>query len=1244
MFALCCATSSALPLWAADIPDPELKFVTPDLSAIQEGSSEVYYIYHVQSGMFMSAGSTYGTTLIVATEGLPVTLSYGNDYELSRRETTDAAYYAGEGFRMSMMDAPTNGGFHEAFVSTEDVAYVDHNKQGHILFDIVAQETPQVYWIRVTAGDPTYGTGVAEYATTWMGLQQGEDGTWPTDVDPMVVAGADEAVNAYYDWKFVDADFYEVYAAKKNVMKPQLEAADAAGVDYATELALYNSADATAEALEEAAAALEQRIYEHGLAQATPENPYDLTSAFVQNPNFEATDGWETWRANSNNNFGRTDKTAGTVKTTDGFREGENFVFYERWLPTGTATGDYYVQQALTGLPSGKYRLSARVLTTQTQDMGAQTGLYLFASTATGESSDALELDTWTTDAGVIYAFPHSVEFSVLDETGNVTVGMRSTSDPAHWTGVGYFALEYIGPAEASQMRDVLQETITSVQEQYTNDIESNLHSKVGDEKYQEVLGLAQSALTDETVDNDSILSLIGALNAQMDSLVADVAAYTELGNQINAAYDQQGEWMIQYPEIVSFPLTDELLIELESAMYDGDFNPNDIESATARLDSALKADFASYVTNGTITDLTGMLGTPDFTGDDRSGWTWQNTGSGANNGTPTSTDEVCEIWDGRNGGSGDLYQELIGLPAGSYKITAQAFYAPSSNPDWSGYMAEYPNGDRNVIHGFLFANDEQVELKHIMEHPLTEDQQIANAPTGGACTYVAVTAAGYDGMSIIRNKAAAAAIFDAHPDFYNNEVVCYIEEGDTLRLGIRNATTSVTWQGAWLVFDNFKVEYLGGGNQSDPTLAINQKIEEAQRVLDNVDNYTTDEAKEGLNAAIEEANKVVEGGDITEEMRDEQVAKLDAAITAGNEAITAAEALVAKVEDHAAKISDTSELGYGEYADADAFYELLELVTNTVPMEYREDYAFTSMAQIDEFNEQIDRTYMEMLRSLTDFSTASIDEPVDATCLIYNPSFQETVLNEGGAVVDQQTLEGWTTTGGTATSGLSYEIYNLDSCGASQTLYNVPAGYYRIEYQGFYRAGTSIAAAVARRDSVGGDARNAEVRIASGEVWSQKLPSIFEDMQEFIKYDTGDTFLDDSLFTDDMIYHIVVSNVNGARLTFEDGNYKSGFSFYVPEGVEPVLSVHKTGHIDTDWTIIDNFKLYYLGDGEENRPDDIDVSVDETVADGTATVVSSAWYTINGVRVAEPKQRGIYIRQDKMSDGSVKTSKVMVR
>ena len=78
------------------------------------------------------------------------------------------------------------------------------------------------------------------------------------------------------------------------------------------------------------------------------------------------------------------------------------------------------------------------------------------------------------------------------------------------------------------------------------------------------------------------------------------------------------------------------------------------------------------------------------------------------------------------------------------------------------------------------------------------------------------------------------------------------------------------------------------------------------------------------------------------------------------------------------------------------------------------------------------------------------------------------------------------------------------------------------------------------------------------------------------------------------------------------------------------------------DWSCFDNFRLYYYGDGDANKPDGFVDSIDGVVTDGMATVVSSVWYTLNGIRVVEPKQRGIYIRQDMMSDGTKKTVKVL--
>ena len=145
--------------------------------------------------------------------------------------------------------------------------------------------------------------------------------------------------------------------------------------------------------------------------------------------------------------------------------------------------------------------------------------------------------------------------------------------------------------------------------------------------------------------------------------------------------------------------------------------------------------------------------------------------------------------------------------------------------------------------------------------------------------------------------------------------------------------------------------------------------------------------------------------------------------------------------------------------------------------------------------------------------------------------------------------------------------------------------------------------------------------------------------------YDGGDVFIPDTLFPDrtDLVYFLVVNNVTGADAAFKDGKYVNDLSFYVAEGKEPTIGLWKTGMVSNDWVCIDNFQLFYLGDGDTNRPDDFVSNVEDVISEGTAEVVSTTWVTLDGVKVNAPSQRGIYIRVNKMSDGTLKTTKVLV-
>ena len=1223
LMALCTATSSTLPLWAADWADPKLTFVEPDLEGIKGGQKEVYYVYHVASEKFMSNGADFNTTFIVSNTGQEVTLSYGPDYELITHAKDANDYSAAESYRLSLMNAPSNGGFHEVFLDPGVKCYVDHNKQGHILWDIVSQGNG-LYRIRVNADDPTYGTNKTEnaaYKNTWMGVNPNTDGTWNEVINPLIVPGTSGYEKAEFDWKFVEPEVYEVYVAKKNVLKPQLEAADEAGyTDYAKYKGLYESDKATVEQIEEAAEELKDAVLEFRYSSASEATPADLT-AKITNASFgDGSNGWTSWRANNNNNFGVVTKKEGEIGTSDGF---DFRTFFERWIAT-PPTGDYYIEQSLSELPDGKYRLKAYIMTQQTAENGGPKGLFLYAKTVAGESKK--EADVPSPD-GTPYAAPYTVDFSVIG--GTATVGMRSEGSKDGWSAVGYFTLQYMGKAGAITMRDALNQNITEAETQYKEEISLKKHSKEGDKKYEEMIALAKAAVANGEVKDDSLQSIAKSLQLRMDSLALDVAAYQTLTTKTN---DLSVAWDESIYADQDFLDYEEYLVGLEEAYSGGTFDPTEVDSIQPRADRIWKACILDALETGDTDNVTGLLTNPNFTGN-TNGWTYQKLG-GPNNDGLKYGNNVAECYEQ----AFDVYQEVNGLPAGTYEVSVQGFYRPAGNATWSAAWGVEGDATNDVL-AYVYGNDGMVKLPHVADG--LQDENI-----GEDCAQLTAGGADLEGKYVCNGKKSAELIM-ADGTSYLMTVKCYVGEDGKLRFGVKMPTAPESLTAYWTLFDNFQVTYLGADDMSGAKSAMEALIGNAQELL-NKEALTTQEAKDGLNKAIEAATAVVDN--LTPETYKEHSEALNAAMEIGQEAIDAATALETKNDNHADKLGSSGEGSYEDYADTEGYAELDDVVLE-IDEKISGDGIFASMEEIADYNVKLDKAYTKMMSGKVNFSEATKDKPVDATNLIMCPSFQSKKFNaDKNEWEDVRAADGWVNASiedgpsSKVTSALNYEMFN-DSSEIHQTLYNMPAGYYRVVYNGFYRAGGYIDAAVARRDNES-ETLNAEVYLKGKETnWTNKLASIFDNVKEY-KYDSGDVVLPDSLFPDmtDLLYHCIVNGVNGAKAAFEDGAYEGNFSFRVEEGEEPVLGVRKTGKITNDWTCFDNFKLLYYGDGDANKPDDFVSSVEETVADGKATVVSSAWYTINGVRVAEPKQRGIYIRQDKMSDGTTRSLKVMVR
>ena len=792
LMALCGATSSTMPLWASENwPDPTLSFVDPNLTQDETGGG-VYYIYHVATQKFMTNGdwkNNWKTELVVGDEGQEITLSYGEDYELVRRPEGDPDRTTAKGWRMSMMNGPTNGGYHELFIREASMAIcVDHNKQGHILWKITKQDDGN-YRIKILDEDTKFGVNASGglYKNAYMGVNEGETG-----VNPVLDTNMAGFENGQLDWKFVTPEAYNVYKAKKKLQE-QLDAADVAGFDkIADYAALYNRTDATAEEVEQAVEDLKLDILEFKYSSATSGKPIEVTELISQ-PSFnESTDGWVTKREGSSGNFTR--KAGDKMIASDG-KECENF--FEYWIdPKEGNQPNWSITQELKDLPDGKYRLGAYIMTNVLAqgDVTGPKGRFLMAKTMAGEVRKEADVPAIENpDKANGYFAPYTLEFSVIG--GTATIGMVVENANSNWTAVDNFTLQYLGKADAATVRSMLEQNIKDAEAKYAEYTGANERFSVsGQQKYEETIKAAKDAVANEQLDDETLMGFITTVQLRMDSLAMDISAYKTLAQK--SAELEEAYAGTEYEE-VGLPLYEDYLDLLADGLAQRTFNPNEVDSIQPRADRILKqAVLESLQSEDGLRTVTGLFTNMDFS-NGTNGWTLTGKGDLKHDNTG-----VAELWNAK-GGDGEVSQELNGLPSGSYKITMQGFYSPSSNNSNSWQQSWGQEGDTaNDILGSLFANDASVKLHHVMDYPLTEEEK------GTAERYEQITFTDdpqYKDKWLVRLKPAVAETFAKFPDRYVNEVVCYVGEDGKLRLGIKTATASVDWTGTWTVFDKFE-------------------------------------------------------------------------------------------------------------------------------------------------------------------------------------------------------------------------------------------------------------------------------------------------------------------------------------------------------------------------------------------------------------------------------------------------------
>lgn len=1166
----------------AQVKDP----VLPNPVQLKLDGTDTVAIKNILADQWLTNGNAYGTQTSLGTSGLGFVIvpNKGDDGQPN-------GTYSFCNDKSGKFGAFSNKIFINSVDEDGGNSYVDYNNQG----------IKKTYW-KVTPNGTTFRFQSNEQPDTYAGYNPndtGLDGKGESAKDGQFRPALAENSEYGLDW----AAYPYTYFYRLEKLKDQINSAIDEGVDVAAVEAIYNNPNAAYWQLKEASRMITDARRNKAMAEATAESPVNITE-YAPDANCDALTGWtHECEYDKDGNVGsgghgtnwQTNSHAYTAP--DGYQT-EKFI--ERWVSgnsdpvTNTEVAgagrlsDGVLSQTLHKLPAGGYKVTCYAMATQ-QSKGNDykvEGVSVFADTKSTPNSQVV-----ATKAGV----PQKYEFLLdIKEGEDLTIGFKLENCTANWVFVDNFQIEYCGSSfKAMNLNDV---------QKAAEDLDAKLAGinacPTYTEKAAEFIESARAMTVDGTSDED--------INVMKKNL-ADVAAEIEKSSALYAELETLNGTIQEF--LALDPAGDEF--EAFMDLYN-DCGNEDHEGAEALMstwsldnDALTKymADLKVLLENAQNAsikpgdDITRKIVNPSFD-NGKEGWT-------VKEGNPTfnETYKNCEVYQN----TFDIYQDITNIPDGVYELSVLAFQRVANND----VASKAHDASTEDITAFIYAND--------LETPFTSPYTYGMKENSGDDYKYNLNG---EEVYIPNSMKGMAAATTENPNAYTVTVPMLVE-GGTLRIGVREkrrpSNVNGSW-GDWAIWDNFRLKYIGSKGEALNAVTT-PLIAKAAGLLDSKMNAEVRAQLEAAKTALE-TEATVPG-----------IHTLSAAIEAANTSIEAYKPLQTAIEnaqtryDENEASSTTSDVAKGLYNAAKTTAENIYNNGTAADAEIP--------AAIKALNEGVTKYVINDI-----IADASEAKPADITKVIANSDFAT------------MSSTGWDVKDGTMAfqSNNSVEAGEFFNCtfNLQQTLVGLPAGMYRLTTQAFYRNGK---AAKDGSDELKYDVNeNAFIYFSDKEIPTEegkKVATELPESKQAIKTITAHKIAEDKW--------------NDVGLSDNGGLYKMKDGMYIPDNMitaqaffksdagsaydsEPLnfnydgnsdfrIGLIKNVTVTNDWTIVKNFKLYYLG---------VDpTGISEIVTDANA--VATKIYNASGMQIGK-LQKGINIIETVMKDGSKKVKKVVVK
>ena len=1166
----------------AQVNDP----VLPNPVQLKLDGTDTVAIKNILADQWLTNGNAYGTQTSLGTSGLGFVIvpNKGDDGQPN-------GTYSFCNDKSGKFGDFSNKIFLNSFDENGGNSYVDYNNQG----------IEKTYW-KVTPNGTTFRFQSNEQPDTYAGYNpsdNGLDGKGESAKDGQFRPALAENSEYGLDW----AAYPYTYFYRLEKLKDAINAANDEGLDVSAVEAIYNNPNAAYWQLKEAYRMINDIRRNKAMADATAESPVNITE-YAPDANCDALTGWThdciydkdgnvesgghgtNWQTNSH-----------AYTAPDGYQT-EKFI--ERWVDgnsdpvTNTKVdgagrlSDGVLSQTLHKLPAGGYKVTCYAMATQQAkgDDFKVEGVSVFADTKSTPNSQ-----TVATLAGV----PQKYEFLLdIKEGEDLTIGFKLDKCTANWVFVDNFQIEYCGPSfKAMNLADV---------QKAAAELEAQMGGMEVCPTYTDKASELIAAVGEMTTDTDE--AEINAMKQQLADIAAKIDKSSALYAELTELDATIGDFLSEGPAGTEVDELENLYndcgYEVNESVSDllSSFSLNNEQLTQYMADLKVKLEAAQNASIKPGDDITRKIVNPSFDTGTSEGWT--------GNVTVSKDYKNCEAYEK----TFDLYQDITNIPDGVYELSVLAFQRVGTNEDAS---KAHDAGTENIT-AFIYAND--------LETPFTSPYTYGmKAPSGGKPADYEYTLNG-EKVYIPNSMQGMAAAIAENPKAYTVTVPMLVE-GGTLRIGVR-AKTRPSNTHDWAIWDNFRLKYIG--SKGDALGAVTTPL------IAKADGLLASNMNADVRAQLEAAKTALET-----EATVPGIHTLSAAIEAANTSIEAYKPLQTAIEnaqtryDENEASSTTSDVAKGLYnaakTTAENIYNNGTVADAEIP------------AAIKALNEGVTKYVIHDV-----IADASEAKPADITKVIANSDFA-TMSSTGWDVKDG-------TMGFQANNSVEAGEFFNTTFNLQQTLVGLPAGMYRLTTQAFYRNGSDPSAKVDGSDDqlkydVNENAylyfSDKEIPTEEGKKVATELPENKQAIKTITALkiaedkwnDVGLSDKENLAKTDDGMY--IPDRMVTAQAYFKSdagSAYDSEpLNFNYDGNSDFRIGLIKNVTVTNDWTIVKNFKLYYLG---------VDpTGISEILTDANA--VATKIYNASGMQIGK-LQKGINIIETVMKDGSKKVKKVVVK